>query len=170
MINLTAPSILIIIDLWDSITDQIRINNIIDFINKNDFIEKVYGGIYTTAPGPRKEHRDIARIEKPFENLSKKWERVIAKFGSKYQGYDAFELRLRLLSEMPHIENIYITGFAFDQCIRTRSLGYRNLRQVLSDKNIIINKTLVGDFTEEIIEESPAEWAYIDEETILYSI
>tara|TARA_R110000824_G_C14969558_1_gene652931 strand:+ start:39 stop:674 length:636 start_codon:yes stop_codon:yes gene_type:complete len=168
MINLTDPSIVIIIDLWNDITDQYIINNIIDFIDNNDFIEKVYGGIYNTLLEDYKEHQDIDRIKKPFENISKKWERISAKFGPEHLYWDAYELRLRHLVKMPHIKNIYITGFSFDQCVKTRSLGYQNLRHVLPDKNIIINKNLVSNFTEQIIEESPVEWAYIDEDHYLY--
>jgi len=168
MINLTDPSIVIIIDLWDSL-EQGRIpNDIINFVNNNDYIEKVYGGIYNTVLGEHKEHRDIIRIKKPFENLSKKWERISIKFGPEHLHWDAYELRLRHLEKMPHIKNIYITGFAFDKCVKTRSLGYQNLRRVLPDRNIIINKNLVDQFTKRTIEEAPAEWVYIDEDHYLY--
>ena len=168
MINLTDPSIVIIIDLWDSL-EQGRIpNDIINFVNNNDYIEKVYGGIYNTVLGDFKEHRDIVRIKKPFENLSKKWERVSVKFGPEYKLWDAYELRMRHLNKMPHIKNVYITGFAFDKCVKSRSLGYINLRQLLPDKNIIINKNLVDQFTERTIKEAPAEWASIDKDNYLY--
>lgn len=168
MINLTDPSIVIIIDLWDSL-EQGRIpNDIINFVNNNDYIEKVYGGIYDTVLGDFKEHRDIVRIKKPFENLSKKWERVSVKFGPEYKLWDAYELRMRHLNKMPHIKNVYITGFAFDKCVKSRSLGYINLRQLLPDKNIIINKNLVDQFTERTIKEAPAEWASIDKDNYLY--
>ena len=168
MINLTDPSIVIIIDLWDSLVQTRRVDDIINFINNNDYIEKVYGGIYDTVLGDFKEHRDIVRIKKPFENLSKKWERVSVKFGPEYKLWDAYDLKVRHLNKMPHIKNIYITGFAFDKCVKSRSLGYVNLRQLLSDKNIIINKNLVDQFTERTIKEAPAEWASIDKDNYLY--
>lgn len=168
MINLTDPSIVIIIDLWDSLVQTRKIDDIINFINNNDYIEKVYGGIYNTVLGDFKEHRDIVRIKKPFENLSKKWERVSVKFGPEYKLWDAYELRMRHLNKMPHIKNVYITGFAFDKCVKSRSLGYINLRQLLPDKNIIINKNLVDQFTERTIKEAPAEWASIDKDNYLY--
>ena len=168
MINLTDPSIVIIIDLWDSLVQTRRVDDIINFINNNDYIEKVYGGIYDTVLGDFKEHRDIVRIKKPFENLSKKWERVSVKFGPEYKLWDAYDLKVRHLNKMPHIKNVYITGFAFDKCVKSRSLGYVNLRQLLSDKNIIINKNLVDQFTERTIKEAPAEWASIDKDNYLY--
>ena len=182
MICLTDPSIVIIIDLWayqypskwkiddelPKLTNKDLVERIITFINTNDFVEKVYGGTYDIINLGYEVHNDISLIKKPYQNLSKKWERIAKDFGSDKRVWDAYELRLKHLSKMPHIKNIYITGMGWSKCVKTRSLGYVNMRHVIPDKNIIINKNLVAGFKEEDIHQNSAEWIVIDKDHYLY--
>ena len=161
-INLNDPSIVIVIDLWTTV-NPVLVRKIVTFINNNNFIEDVYGGIYGVHSKARKIHPYIKELSKPFDNISTKYEIL----GEKRQ-WDVHELRLRCLDKKPHIKNIYITGTHWKECVKDRSLGYPSIKKHFPDKNVIINTLLVQGFMEEDIQENYAYWSKIDKDNYLY--
>ena len=162
MVKLSDPSVVIVIDLWDSVNDYF-VKDIVSFINSNSFIENVYGGIYGLHYKNRKIHPYLRELNKPFDNISTKYEIL-----DIHRRWDIHELRLKHLAKKSHIKNIYIVVTHWRECIKDRSLGYINLKSNFPDRNVIINKNLVAGFIETDIREEDISWTKLDEDNYLY--
>ena len=162
MVKLSDPSVVIVIDLWDSVNDYF-VKDIVSFINSNSFIENVYGGIYGLHYKNRKIHPYLRELNKPFDNISTKYEIL-----DIHRRWDIHELRLKHLAKKSHIKNIYIVGTHWRECVKDRSLGYINLKSNFPDRNVIINKNLVAGFIETDIREEDISWTKLDEDNYLY--
>jgi len=68
---------------------------------------------------------------------------------------------LDFLDKRPYIENVIITGLAWESCVRSRPLGYENLYKILKYRNIgiYIKEDCILTYADtQFIEENNPDW------------
>jgi hypothetical protein len=171
---LDQPSIAVLIDCWEhDDTNSIELyKNIVSVLNELDSIKTVVLSSYHRKKKKElnsiwhhnrndyfckkykncKKIQDLSEVHRYFED--KKFTNKHCITDNSILNYiNADKLQIAMhwrweldlyLSNNPDISNIYVFGSAWEECIKTRPLGYDSLSEI-KDINILTNITCVSD-------------------------
>jgi hypothetical protein len=159
------PSLAILIDCWDSPNDILP-QNIISFLDSADSIQTVvlasynckqlenkhwfekYVEIFATNQ-PSKKIKDLYDVHWEYNKRPSFPERKTHPLILNYVNENKIQINMTRLWELeyylsicPKIKNIYVLGKSWEECIKNRPLGYKNLIE-FPNINILTNTNCV---------------------------
>lgn len=143
LFDIYNPTVVIVIDLWDSISDKFA-RTVVDFINKSDHVKLACGGIYGLETGDKNIHPYMQELNKPYLDITS----LTRNPNNTYFNDPEFLKRYLKTKELKHIKNICIVGAMWDSCVQNRPLGYDRLNKVITTKPILIKTDLVQHYNE----------------------
>jgi len=181
----SLPGILILIDCWDKIEDQNTIQNIFNFCQTDPGLETAVLATYISDNGEQilKEDPWYTNAKSLFYDTAR-WEPLrdlwlstsfvdptpefkfktssmildISKLGLErcFLAWHYSQLMYYLRYINPHLKKIIMAGFAWQNCIKWRTLGYRDICRLIqygfldSETMVVSHKNLVGNMIDHV--------------------